>query len=59
MAIFGLACNFVTLLTFVLPCHLIVSDFCPRSCVERKPWDSSSRRRSSFARFRSFWPQKI
>ena len=44
--------TFVTLLTFVLPCHLIVSDFCPRSCVERRPWDSWSRPRSSFARFR-------
>ena len=43
--------TFVTLLTFVLPCHLIVSDFCLRSCVERRPWDLSSRRRFSFARF--------
>ena len=51
--------TFVTLLTFLLLCHLIVSDFCPRSCVERRPWDSWSRRRSSFARFRLSLPEKI
>jgi hypothetical protein len=51
--------TFLTPLTFVLSCHLIISDFRLKSCVGRRRWGLSSQRQFSSARSQLFLPDRI